>query len=117
MNVVAPSSDQRRAQRKRDNFTAAVVDTIRDRPMDHLGNLSATGMLLICREAPRREAVYQLRFPLHAVGPQIAYIEVGVQEQWHAHAASPGQIWAGFRIIAISPEDAQSLESWLALPI
>ena len=40
-------------------------------------------------------------------------IEVGIQEQWHDHAASPGQVWAGYRIVAISDTDAERLHSWL----
>jgi hypothetical protein len=41
-------------------------------------------------------------------------IEVGIQEQWHESAASSGQIWAGYRIVAITDADAARLESWLA---
>jgi hypothetical protein len=41
-------------------------------------------------------------------------IEVGIQEQWHEAAASSGQIWAGYRIVAITDTDAARIESWLA---
>jgi hypothetical protein len=40
-------------------------------------------------------------------------IEDGNQEQWHEPAATPGQIWSGFRIIAIGSNDAAQLERWL----
>lgn len=116
MTTSPASNEQRRAQRKRVNFTAVVTDVISGKPMGFLGNLSAGGMLLICQQPPREEAIYQLQLPLHGLGPQPQHIEVGVQAQWHERAASMGQIWAGFRIIAIAKEDAAVIDRWLALP-
>lgn len=110
------SSEQRRAQRKRVNFTAVVTDVISGKPMGFLGNLSAGGMLLICQQAPREEAIYQLQLPLHGLGPQPRNIEVGVQAQWYEHATSSNQVWAGFRIIAIGRDDAAAIDRWLSLP-
>lgn len=110
------SSEQRRARRKRADFTAVVTDAITGEAFGQLGNLSATGMLLISRKTPRSEAIYQLRLPLPGLGSGMQHIEVGVQEQWHEQAATPGQVWAGYRIIAISAEDNARLDAWLALP-
>jgi hypothetical protein len=110
------SSEQRRAHRKRANFTAVVTDTISGKAMGYLGNLSIGGMLLICPRPPRHEAIYQVQFPLQGLAAQPQPIELGVQAQWHTAAASPGQIWAGFRIIAITQADADTLDRWLALP-
>lgn len=110
------SSEQRRALRKRANFTAVVTDTISGQSMGFLGNLSTSGMLLICAQPPRNDAIYQLQVPLHGLGPQPRHVEIGVQTQWHEPAASPGQIWAGFRIIAITTTDAAVIDQWLALP-
>lgn len=109
--------NQRRAERKRATFTAIVTDVISSQPIGHLGNLSSTGMLLIGAQAPRSEALYQVSIPLPESGrllTQSQPIEVGIQEQWHEPAASPGQIWAGYRIVAISDIDATRLDSWLA---
>ena len=111
-----PSDESRRARRKRVDFTAEVVDAISGAGMGHLGNLSATGMLLIGTRAPASEALYQLRLPLPGLAQPAPEIEVGVQEQWHEDAGTPGQVWAGYRIVAITPEAAQLLERWLALP-
>jgi hypothetical protein len=111
-----PSDESRRARRKRVDFTAEVVDTISGISMGHLGNLSATGMLLIGTRAPVSEALYQLRLPLAGLAQPAPEIEVGVQEQWHENAGTPGQIWSGFRIIAITPEASHLLERWLGLP-
>ena len=117
MNPPDSTSNQRRAERKRATFTAIVTDVISGLPMGHLGNLSSTGMLLISSSAPRSEALYQVSLPLPASGrllTQSQPVEVGIQEQWHEPAASPGQIWAGYRIVAITDTDAARLDSWLA---
>jgi hypothetical protein len=85
-------------------------------PMGQLGNLSSTGMLLIGSKAPRSEAIYQVSMALQESGrllTQSQPIELGIQEQWNEPAATPGQIWAGYRIVAISDADAARLESWL----
>lgn len=113
----ASSVDHRRTRRKRANFTAEVIDTISGKSVGHLGNLSAGGLLLMGTQPPRPDALYQLRFPLHGFDHQPQTIEIGVQAQWHERASSPGQVWAGYRIIAISQSDAAMLESWLDLPI
>jgi hypothetical protein len=110
-------SNQRRAERKRATVNAIVTDVISGLPMGHLGNLSSTGMLLISAQAPRSEALYQVSMTLPGSGRMLSQsqpIEVGIQEQWHESAASSGQIWAGYRIVAITDADAARLESWLA---
>ncbi len=109
--------NKRRAQRKRATFTAIVTDAISDQPIGHLGNLSSTGMLLISTEAPRSDAIYQVNLTLPSTSRlllQSQPLEIGIQEQWHEPAATPGKIWAGYRIVAITDADASRLESWLA---
>ncbi len=108
--------DQRRKQRKPVDFDAIVTDVITDQPFGRIGNLSATGMLLISPAAPQNEAIYQLRLPLPDNGGSQVHIDVGVQEQWHDQAASADLIWAGYRIIAISDADAARLHTWLEQP-
>lgn len=115
MNPAHDAIEQRRARRKRVDFTAMVTDAISGQPFGQLANLSASGMLLISTHAPRSEAIYQLRLSLsNASQPQ--HVELGVQEQWHAPAATPGQVWAGYRIIAINEADAMRLDAWLTQP-
>ena len=86
--------EQRRAPRKRAAASPLVTDAISARPLGHLCNLSSTGVLLIAPDRPRSEAVFQVRLPL-GEGAASA-IELG-----------------GYRIIAIAPEDAQTLVQWL----
>ncbi|MEO9078269.1 MAG: PilZ domain-containing protein [Rhodanobacter sp.] len=117
MSLHSTPANQRRAERKHTPQNAVVIDVISDQQMGHLGNLSRTGMLLISDHAPRSEAIYQVSVPLPATGRNLLQsqpIQVGIQEQWHEQAASSGQIWAGYRIIAISDTDSARLDSWLA---
>ena len=110
-------SNQRRAERKRTSTTAIVTDTISGLPIGHVGNLSSSGMLLITAQAPRSEAIYQVSLSLPTAVRALVQsqpIEAGIQEQWHEPAASSGQIWGGYRIVAISESDAARLDSWLA---
>lgn len=116
MNTADHASNQRRAERKRASANAVVIDVISGLPIAHLGNISSTGLLLIGAAAPRSEAIYQVSMTLPGSdrgGPQPQPIEAGIQEQWHEVAASSGQVWAGYRIIAISDADAARLDSWL----
>lgn len=116
MNDNVASIDQRRALRKRANFTAVVTNVITGEPIGHLGNLSANGMLLISTRPPRSEAIYQVSLSLPGLGSTPQSIEVGIQEQWNEAAATPGQVWAGYRIVAIDDADAALLDAWLEQP-
>ncbi|WP_329741255.1 PilZ domain-containing protein [Dyella sp. A6] len=115
MNTASNHNEQRRAPRKSVNATVTVMDVIRDQPLGYLGNLSATGMLLIGQHPPTPDAVYQVRLNLPMAGVPTPTIEVGIQAQWHQPAARPGQVWAGYRIIAIAQDDAARLSQWLRL--
>jgi len=109
--------EKRRAPRKRapDHATVTVTDVISGRRLGLLGNLSASGMLLLDIDEPPSEAVFQVSFVLpNGLRTGAAPLEVGIQEQWHELAASTGRVWAGYRIIAISDEDGRRLDRWLA---
>jgi hypothetical protein len=116
MNMRDTYGEKRRIERKRVTFPAQVTDVISGRMIGYAGNLSSNGMLLISTHAPRSEALFQVRLPLPEPGQDSstsAPIEIGIQEQWHDHAASPGQVWAGYRIVAISDGDEERLHRWL----
>lgn len=102
--------DQRRAPRKVVGAGVVAFDTVAEQPFGNLCNLSASGLLLIGGRAPRSEGIYQVRLPLPDASGSI---ELGLQEQWHEPAASGGQYWAGYRIIAIDSTHGELLERWL----
>lgn len=109
--------EKRRAERKRVHFTVPVINVMTERECGHLGDLSATGMLIMSTTAPRSEGIYQLRMELPGLSPRARYIETGVQERWHDKAPTGTQIWTGYRIISIREEDIALLDAWLALPV
>lgn len=102
--------EQRRAPRKPVDAGIVAIDTVAEQPLGHLCNLSASGLLLIGGREPRSEGIYQVRLALPDASGSI---ELGLQEQWHEPAASPGQFWAGYRIIAVAPAHGELLERWL----
>ncbi|MEO8746634.1 MAG: PilZ domain-containing protein [Rhodanobacter sp.] len=108
--------NRRSAERKRASPAATVTDVISGQAMGHVGNMSSTGMLLIGHRTPRSEALYQVCVTLRPAsqpGGQAITISAGIQEQWHEPAAS-GQMWSGYRIVAITDEDVAQLSRWLA---
>ena len=116
MNNRDAYGEKRRIERKRVTFPTEVTNAINGCMLGYVGNISYHGMMLISTHAPRSEALFQVTLPLPEPGQDPgagAPIEVGIQEQWHDQALSPGQVWAGYRIIAISDADAHRLHRWL----
>jgi PilZ domain. len=83
MNPPNSPANQRRAPRKRAPGNAIVTDVIRGEPIGHLGNLSSTGLLLITSQAPRSEALYQVRIDLPATGRALVQSS---RSRWHPGA-------------------------------
>ncbi|MET0332479.1 MAG: PilZ domain-containing protein [Dyella sp.] len=106
-------TDQRRARRKRASTAVVVTNVINEQALGHLGNLSATGLMVISSEPPCLDAVYQVRFALPDSAPSLPPLELGIQTQWFEVAATPGQYWVGYRIIAINQAQTAAIEAWL----
>jgi hypothetical protein len=105
--------EHRRAPRKRASSPMPVTDVMSEKVIGQLGNLSASGMMLIGLRAPATDAVYQVSLALPDAYGKRQTIQLGIQEQWHEPAAAPGQYWSGYRIVAASDEDAHVIEAWL----
>lgn len=106
----------RRSRRRKIPNTIVVIDCMTERVVGRLGNLSETGMLLIAGTPLVDDALYQFRFPLPAGQGSDAGLEVGAHLLWQDRASAPGQAWAGFRFIAIPPEQAERLREWIDAP-
>lgn len=107
--------NERRAERKQIDQAIPVEDVIGARRLGRIGNISRTGLMLMCREPLNNDAIYQIRFTLPDSRSGTT-LEVGVHEQWTEEAATAGQHWSGVRIIAISAAAEASLEQWLSNP-
>jgi len=109
--------EHRRSRRRRVQTSIEVYDAMSEDLIGYLGNLSVDGLLLVSRRAIPEDALFQFSFTLPR-GPaaQPRRIEVGVHEQWSEAARSPGQFWAGFRIVDIGAEDLKALDDWVSSP-
>lgn len=108
--------EQRRAPRKRASSPLPIVDVMTDGVVGQLGNLSATGLMLLGAQAPRSGAVHQVAFMLPGIRQAEYRVELGIQEQWHEPAAMAGQFWSGYRIVAASDDDVRAIDEWIGPP-
>lgn len=107
-------SDARRQPRRAVVNAVEVINTMTDRVMGQLGNVSETGMLLLTNTPLIDDALYQVRFNLSGSGRQQGVVEVGVHLLWQDGAGSAGKTWAGFRFINLPEPWRQNLREWLA---
>ena len=108
------SVNHRRARRRRAQETIEVVDTMTEMVVGRIGNISESGMMLLANVHLMDDALFQLRFALP--DGRGRSIEIGSHQLWSDAASQPGQFWAGFRFIDISPEDAGALRAWIEQP-
>lgn len=110
------SVEYRRAKRKRALEIIEVTDTMTELVVGRIGNISETGMMLLATTQMGDDALFQLRFQLPDGGARGQPLEIGAHQLWSDAASMPGQFWAGFRFIDISPEDALRLRAWIEQP-
>lgn len=111
---MSDSAELRRDTRKKISDLVTVGNVISEQPIGHIGNLSRSGMLLICNQQLNDNAIYQLRFSLPdpVKGGHLSF-ELGVHEQWTQSSADAGRYWSGVRIIDISPQAETQLLEWI----
>lgn len=108
------STDYRRAKRKRAQEAIDVIDTMTEQVVGRIGNISETGMMMLATSQLMDDALFQFRFTLPDTGRRS--VEVGSHQLWSDAANVPGQFWAGFRFIDVSPEDVTLLRNWIEQP-
>ena len=110
------NTEYRRAKRKRAQENIDVVDTMTEQVVGRIGNISETGMMMLATIQLPDDALFQFRFTLPDSGMRGRSIEIGSHQLWSDAANVPGQYWAGFRFIDISPDDAVLLRTWIEQP-
>ena len=108
--------DQRRATRKRATAPIPISDVMIERVIGQLGDLSSSGMMLLVVSEPVHGGVYQVSFTLPDTQHREHRVEIGIQEQWHEPAASPGQFWAGYRIVSGGDDAVRAIDEWIGPP-
>lgn len=106
--------ERRRSSRKSPNHPIEVNNAITGETIGHIGNLSVNGLMLITTKQMQDDALFQLMFRLPGRDGHTHLLEIGVYKSWGRNAPSPGQYWAGFRIIDISAEDYNVLTDWVS---
>src|SRR3546814_16218726 len=96
--------------------TILVTDTMTERVIGHVGNLSESGMLLIANETLVDDALYQLQFALPGDKAQPETVEVGAHPLWMDRASAPGQAWIGLRFLAVAPAHLAKLQTGTPAP-
>lgn len=91
-------------------------DTVTEEVIGRLINLSETGMSMIAHHPIVNDALYQLRFALPDARNLPQVIDVGAHELWATHAAAAGQMWVGFRFIAVSTTHLGHIRDWVNAP-
>ena len=109
-------NDNRRAKRKRAQEAIEVMDTMTERTIGRIGNISETGMMLFATVNLPEDALFQLSFALPDDPGRARPIDIGAHHLWSDAANTPGQFWAGFRFIDISSDDAARLRAWIDQP-
>jgi non-ribosomal peptide synthetase component E (peptide arylation enzyme) len=84
-----------------------VVDDFRHTQLGVIGNLSVSGMMLICEDALPEGMTCQIRFRL-AEHTERDFV-IGVEVLWTQANGDGDSYWSGLRIIDINPEDHRLL--------
>lgn len=110
------SEEYRRAKRRRALETIEVFDTMAEKIIGRIGNLSESGMMVLAFENVVDDALFQLRFHLPVGEGRPHRIDVGAHQLWLEDASSTGQQWCGFRFIDVGPEHLETLREWIEAP-
>ncbi len=105
----------RRARRRKAAGVILVTDTMTDRVVGRVGNLSETGLLMIASEPLVEDALYQFSFSLPGADDATP-VELGAHLLWADDATLAGSVWAGFRFIAATPALTRRLHDWVGAP-
>ena len=105
-------AEARRSPRRQVPDMVPVLDMMEDAVVGRLGNVSESGMLLLASAPLHEDALYQLRFAIPQLGRD-TQIDVGVHLLWSERSHAPGQSWAGFRFLTISPAHRELLRQWI----
>jgi hypothetical protein len=110
------SEEYRRAKRRRALEAIDVFDTMSEKTLGRIGNLSESGMMVLATEPLLDDALFQLRIQLPSINGQPHRVDVGAHHLWVEEASAPGQHWSGFRFIDIGPDDLEALRLWIDSP-
>ncbi len=113
MKPLTGGAHKRKSVRKRVTQVVMVVNSFTGESLGRIGNLSATGMMLISPKEMGEEHFFQIGFQLSSPTMPVYKMEVGVQCLWCDEARSARTFWVGCKIIDISEADQRALKRWV----
>src|SRR4029078_6105474 len=86
-------NEHRLAKRRKLGANVEVFDTMTERAIGTIANLSETGMLTVLHSPLTNDALDQLRILLPDSNGIEHNMDIGAHELWSDEAAAPGQVW------------------------
>ena len=97
--------ENRRHRRAVPDGAIQVRDAITGQMLGTVGNLSASGLMLISNRPIEADCLFQLSFTVTDSAGRDRDLEVGAESLWSSPASQPDVYWAGFEIVEISDDD------------
>lgn len=105
-----------RARRRQVNERIEVIDTVAERVLGVVVDLSESGMMILSPRLLPEDALFQLRIALNFPDGRRHALDLGSQRLWAEPAQRPGEYWIGFRFIDVAPGDLALLRVWVGRP-
>ncbi|WP_370981278.1 PilZ domain-containing protein [Agaribacterium sp. ZY112] len=104
------SSELRRHERHPIERSLVVKNSLTNKSLGMLVNLSRDGLMLLGATQLNEGGVYQVQMEF----PDQALLHLGLECLWLNDSTESDKSWAGFKIIDISPEGRSQLESYIS---
>ena len=112
----ARAEEYRRSRRRRVEQRVDVIDSMTERAIGQLGNLSESGLLLLAAVSLDEDCLYQLSFTLPDLFERPVTFELGTHLLWVNPTHVAGQAWVGFRFLSIDDGQLDRLREWIDAP-
>jgi hypothetical protein len=104
-------TERRKIPRKIAPSEIRVRDLITDRHLGQLVNLNSAGMMLISHQPVESNLIFQLVLELSVPHQGQDRLHLGAESLWCSGANESDHYWSGFRIIDVSLETLELIES------
>ncbi|MEJ1381806.1 MAG: PilZ domain-containing protein [Candidatus Sedimenticola sp. (ex Thyasira tokunagai)] len=103
-------SEQRQYPRKFSSSRVSIFDLGSQEPLGNLGNLSATGLMLITDRELRPGHIFQLEMTLLGEEGEEYTFTFGAESLWVQRISSSEHSWVGLQIIDMAESDTALIE-------
>jgi len=107
-------NDKRRLPRKRVAEILEIFDPVTDDKLGRLVNITVEGFLLYSQNPIQSGDIFQLEMPLPRSINDLDKVSFGAEVVWSSMVKETESHWSGFRIIDISPEHREVIDTLIA---